>query len=94
METGAGVVLADHLPPTELANLMPRIAPRPVLLIRGMQGNADEALNRVCRDAGGPSVALWEMPSAGHTAGISAAPTEYERTVVEFFDRTLLRYQP
>ena len=38
METAAGVVLSDHLPPTDLADLMPRIAPRPVLLIRGMAG--------------------------------------------------------
>ena len=79
-ETAAGVVLSDHLPPADLADLMPRIAPRPVLLIRGMQGNADEALNRVYRDAGGPSVTLWEIPRAGHTGGISAAPAEYERT--------------
>ena len=44
METAAGVVLSDHMPPTDLADLMPRIAPRPVLLIRGMEGNADETL--------------------------------------------------
>ena len=90
METAAGVVLANHLPPTDLVDLMPRIAPGPVLLIRGMQGNADEALNRVYRDAGGASTALWEIPRAGHTAGISAVPAEYERRVVEFFDRALL----
>jgi len=89
METAAGVVLANHRPPTDLADLMPRIAPRAVLLVRGMQGNADEALNRVYREAGGPSVSLWEIPSAGHTKGISAAPAEYERRIVEFFDRAL-----
>ena len=90
METAAGVVLADHLPPTDLADLMPRIAPRPVLLIRGMQGNADEALNRVYREAGGASVALWEVDRAGHTGGISAVPAEYERRMVGFFDAALL----
>jgi hypothetical protein len=91
METMAGVVLSNHLPPSDLADLMPRIAPRPVLLIRGMQGNGDEALNRAYRDAGGPTVTLWEIRRAGHTAGISAAPDEYERRVVGFFDRSLLR---
>jgi hypothetical protein len=90
METAAGVVLSDHLPPGDLADLMPRIAPRPVLLIRGMKGNGDEALNRVYRDAGGPTARLWEIPSSGHTGGISAAPAEYERRVVGFFDRALL----
>jgi uncharacterized protein len=90
METAAGVVLSYHLPPTDLADLMPRIAPRPVLLIRGMQGNGDESLNRVYREAGGPTATLWEIPRAGHTGGISAVPAEYERRVVGFFDRALL----
>lgn len=90
METAAGVVLSDHLPPADLADLMPRIAPRPVLLIRGMQGNADEALNRAYRDAGGPTTTLWEIQRAGHTGGIAAAPAAYERRVIAFFDRALL----
>jgi hypothetical protein len=90
METAAGVVLADHPPPPDLADLMPRIAPRPVLLIRGMRGNDDESLNRPYRDAGGPTATLWEVPGAGHTAGISAAPAEYEARVIGFFDRALL----
>jgi hypothetical protein len=89
METAAGVVLSDHLPPPDLADLMPRIAPRPVLLIRGTKGNADEALNRAYRHAGGPTTTLWEIPRAGHTGGISAAPAEYERRVIGFFDRAL-----
>jgi hypothetical protein len=89
-ETAAGVVLSDHLPPRDLADLMPRIAPRPVLLIRGMRGNGDEALNRVYRDAGGRTVTLWEIERAGHTGGLSTAPAEYERRVVGFFDRALL----
>jgi uncharacterized protein len=92
-EAAAGVVLSDHLPPTDLADLMPRIAPRRVLLIRGMEGNGDEALNRVYRDAGGSTVTLWEIQGAGHTGGLSAAPAEYERRVVRFFDRALLRRQ-
>jgi len=89
-ETAAGVVLSDHLPPPDLADLMRRIPPRPVLLIRGMRGNGDEALNRVYRDAGRPSAALWEIGRAGHTGGLSAVPGEYERRVVAFFDRALL----
>ena len=90
METAAGVVLSDHLPPTDLADLMPRIAPRPVLLIRGMQGNPDESLNRAYRAAGGATATLWEIDGAAHTDGISAAPAEYERRVIGFFDEHLL----
>jgi hypothetical protein len=89
METAAGVVLSDHLPPPDLSDLVPRIAPRPVLLIRGMRGNADEALNRAYRDAGGPSAELWEIAGAGHTGGLTAASAEYERKVVRFLDEAL-----
>jgi hypothetical protein len=31
------------------------------------------------------------MPTASHTGGIEAEPEEYERRVVGFFDRALLR---
>jgi hypothetical protein len=89
METVAGIVLADRLPPTDLVDLMPRIAPRPVLLVRGTRGNPDESLNRAYRAAGGPTAALWEIAGAGHTGGIAADPVEYERRVVGFFDRAL-----
>jgi uncharacterized protein len=90
METVAGTV-SDHRPPADLADLMLRIAPRPVLLIRGRSGNPDESLNRTYRRAGGPTVSLWEIPRAGHTAGLSTVPAEYERRVVSFFDQALLK---
>jgi poly(3-hydroxybutyrate) depolymerase len=88
-ETAAGVVLSNHLPPPDLVDLMPRIAPRAVLLIRGLKGNPDEPLNRAYRAAGGPTTELWEIAGAGHTAGLSTARAEYERRVVGFFDRAL-----
>jgi hypothetical protein len=90
-ETAAGVVLSNHRPPADLADLMPRIAPRPVLLIRGLSGNPDESLNRAYKQAGGPTASLWEIPRAGHTAGLSTIPAEYERHVVGFLDDALLR---
>jgi hypothetical protein len=34
---------------------------------------------------------LWKIPEASHTGGIEARPREYERRVVGFFDRALLR---
>jgi hypothetical protein len=89
METAAGVVLANRTPPEGLADAVPRIAPRPVLLISGGRGSADEELNSVYRDAGGSTVTHWEIARAGHTGGLATAPDEYERRVVEFFDRAL-----
>ena len=90
METVAGLVLANHRPPDGLVDAVPRIAPRPVLLISGGQGNQDEELNAVYRQAGGPTVSHWEIPQAGHTGGLATAPAEYERRVVGFFDQALL----
>jgi hypothetical protein len=90
IETAAGVVLANRMPPDGLVDVIGRIAPRPVLLISGARGNADEELNSVYRDAGGPTVTHWEIAQAGHTGGFAAAPAEYERRVVGFFDRALL----
>jgi uncharacterized protein len=90
METAAGIVLANRRPPDGLVDVMPRIAPRPVLLISGGRGNPDEELNPVYREAGGPTAVHWEILQAGHTGGLAAAPHEYERRVVGFFDRALL----
>jgi pimeloyl-ACP methyl ester carboxylesterase len=72
-----------------LIGLMPRIAPRPVLLIAG--GGAPEEIpaNRLYRDAGGPSTQLWELADTGHTAGLRTHPAEYEQRTTEFLDRAL-----
>ena len=53
---------------------MPRIAPRAVLLIRGMKGNASEALNPVYRDAGAPRAPVLAERDAGaqNPAGVLA----------------------
>jgi hypothetical protein len=91
VETAAGVVLSNRWPPPGLADVVPRIAPRPVLLITGGNGNPDEELNDVYQRAGGPTVSRWEIPAAGHTAGLATAPREYERRVVGFFDDALVR---
>jgi hypothetical protein len=40
--------------------------------------------------AGGPKE-IWRVPGSEHTGGLEAQPAEYERRVVDFFDRALLR---
>jgi hypothetical protein len=82
-------VSGTHEPPS-LLGIMPRIAPRPVLLIAGGVGAPTEIpANRAYRDAGGPTTQLWELPDTGHTAGLRTHPTEYERRTTAFLDRTL-----
>jgi uncharacterized protein len=90
VQTAAVAVLSDTTPPADLVDLVRRIAPRPVLLIRALHGNPDEVLNRTYADAL-PSATLWELRQGGHTGGLGAEPGEYERRVVGFFDSALLR---
>jgi hypothetical protein len=72
-----------------LLPMMPKIAPRPVLLVAG-GGFPDEIrASRLYRDAGGSTVQLWELPDTGHTAGLRKHPAAYERRTVGFLDRAL-----
>jgi uncharacterized protein len=73
-----------------LIGLMPRIAPRPVLLIAGGVGAPEEIpANRAYRDAGGPTTQLLELPDSGHTGGLRTHPAEYEQRTTAFLDRAL-----
>jgi uncharacterized protein len=73
-----------------LIGLMPRIAPRPVLLIAGGVGAPDEIpTNQDYRDAGGTTTQLWELPDTGHTAGLRTHPAAYERRTTGFLDQAL-----
>jgi len=61
--------------------------PFPVLLICGL---ADRTVpcrhaNKIFQSAGGPRQ-LWIVPGAGHTQAYGAAPFEFERRVLEFFN--------
>jgi hypothetical protein len=40
--------------------------------------------------AAGEPKAIWKVPGSRHTGGMDARPAEYERRVIDFFDRSLL----
>jgi fermentation-respiration switch protein FrsA (DUF1100 family) len=88
MTTAATTVFANRGPPPNLKDLMGRISPRPVFLIHAERGQGGEDLNPEYFAAAGPPRTIWKTDS-GHTGGIEAAPREYERRVVAFFDRYL-----
>jgi uncharacterized protein len=89
VQTLALSVLANQGPPPSLADLVDDISPRALLLIRGLDGQPQEALNRVYYGAARQPKTLWEVPGAGHTAALAAEPQQYERHVIGFFDRAL-----
>lgn len=68
-----------------------RIAPRPMLIIHG---SADEAVDpgdskRLLEAARNPNAARWLVPGGRHTLSYEAAPGEYVRRVVDFFESSL-----
>ncbi|HEY5846910.1 MAG TPA: hypothetical protein VIT42_09000 [Microlunatus sp.] len=66
------------------------IAPRPVLLIQAENAIGGEEINPLYQQAMGPTAEVWAVPGSSHTGGLDAQPAEYERRVIEFFDRALL----
>jgi len=82
---------SDTAPPESLFDLVPRIAPRPLLFIYAPDGgNVTEVLTPDYARIAGPDASLWSVPDAPHIKAIATAPTEYERRVVGFFDEALL----
>ncbi len=89
--TGAVAVFSDTAPPAALTDLVPRIAPRPLLFIWAPDGgNATEVLTPEYHRIAGPNASLWAIPHAKHIKGIEAQPREYERRVIAFFNHALL----
>ena len=84
-------VFSNQSPPTNLKDLVPKIAPRPMFLIAAPNAPTGEDLNRGYYAAAGQPKTLWEIPESGHVGGLSARPAEYERRVTRFFDDALLR---
>ena len=89
VETAAVVALTGDLPPPGLQDVLPRIAPRPVLLVFAGRGGGGEELNRTYASRAGVGTVLWEIPDAKHVEGIRARPAAYERRIVSFLDRAL-----
>jgi MYXO-CTERM domain-containing protein len=84
-------VFANQSPPTNLKELVPRIAPRAMFLIAAPNAPTGEDLNRGYYKAAGEPKTLWEIPESKHVGGLEARPVEYERRVTRFFDDALLR---
>jgi uncharacterized protein len=88
----AARVFSGSSPGEPLKDLVRQVAPTPLLLIAAGQGIPQERdLNRIYAEAAREPVELWDLPDVNHTAGIRERPREYERRVIGFFERALLR---
>jgi fermentation-respiration switch protein FrsA (DUF1100 family) len=90
IKTGAVALFSDTAPPENLEKLIPRISPRPVFLINALHNEVDHKAPEYFAAARAPKE-QWLVPRGGHTGGMSAMPAEYERRVVGFLDRALIK---
>jgi hypothetical protein len=90
VQTAATAVLSGDAPPPSLGDVMPRIAPRAVLLLWAAHGQETEELNETYYERAGRPKAIWKVPRGGHTGALETMPRDYESRVVGFFDRYLL----
>ena len=86
--TAGTAVFGNDLPPRGLTDLSAEIT-QPALFIHATPGQGGETLTERYYEAAKGPKEYWAAPG-GHTGAIDAAPQEYERRVVRFFDRTLL----
>jgi uncharacterized protein len=88
---GAIRLLSAEPYPEPLDRLVPRISPRAIMLIEAGHGQSGETLNPLYFERAGEPKEYWLIPESNHTGGLETRPEEYERRVVGFFDRALLR---
>ncbi|HEX2292968.1 MAG TPA: alpha/beta fold hydrolase [Gaiellaceae bacterium] len=85
--TLGATVFTSNLPPRSLTDLSAEIT-EPALFIHATPGQGGETLTERYYEAAKGPKEYWAAPG-GHTGALDAAPEEYERRVVGFFDRTL-----
>ena len=81
-------VLAGEVPGASDAELVRRVAPRPLLLISA--GRTEARINRYFASRGGPTVEHWNLPRASHASAIRTERKAYERRVTDFLARSML----
>src|SRR5262245_47679870 len=83
-------LFTDDAPPPTLQSLVPKIKGA-VFFVYGEEGQImEKPANTDFYARAHEPKQLWEVPGSGHVGGVDAAPAEYERRVVAFFDRHLL----
>ncbi len=88
VKTASVALFSDTAPPPSLLDLIPRIAPTPLLLISSADA-PNETLAPRYAALGGEGSTHWAVPGANHIGGITERPPKYERTVVSFLDDAL-----
>ncbi len=84
--------------PLPVVEALPRVAPRPLLLISGVDSPLERGeMRKFYAAASRPpnaNVTLWEVVGARHTEAFAKQPDEYGRRVIDFLERALLQTTP
>ena len=88
VKTASLAVFSDTAPPPSLFDLIPRIAPTPLLLISSADA-PNETLAPRYAELAGAGATQWAVPGDHHIGGITERPARYERTVIGFLDEAL-----
>lgn len=83
----AGVFLGEPFVPFK--QLIPQIAPRPLLLVAGGSDRYETDFNRGYQPYLGENGDLWVIENAPHVGGLWVAPEEYASRMIAFFDSAL-----
>ena len=86
---GLADLLTDADPPISLGDAVAAAAARPVLLIAGGDALDEVPADTTIQARSPDTVQLWVIPDAGHTAGLSVVPTEWEHRVTTFLATAL-----
>src|SRR4051794_35450211 len=86
--TAAVRVIRHTKPPPPLDEVVPRIAPRPLLLVQSNDA-AEKSMAPVWARVDGRPGVLWHV-DAPHTKGLALHPRTYEEQVLGLFDRALV----
>jgi hypothetical protein len=77
-------------PPPPFRELIPRLAPRPTLMIVSGLDQMERRANEPYRDLLGANGEQWIIANAHHVGGPISIPEEYSRRMLAFFDPALL----
>ncbi len=75
--------------PITFKQLIPQIAPRPLMLIAGEIGSHEADINRGFEPYLGENGALWIIENAGHVGGLYTNREVYVTRMIDFFDAAL-----
>lgn len=91
VKTAAVAVFSNGAPPPKLADLVPKIAPRPTLFIWASKLSGVERMNPTYHRLAGRNSLIWELDDTRHIRGLATHPEQYEQRVISFFDAALQR---